>query len=167
LEFHVAAGPGEVSTRAIVRETVVPAVPEAVWPLWTTSEGMASWWATDTRIELRIGGPYELYFLDDAPEGFRGSDGCQVLAFLAPRLLAFTWNAPPHLERTRWKYTWVLLELDPVGEGTRVRLTHTGWPESGWGEEGSQWPETFSYFEDAWSKVLGRLHEHVTGMTRG
>ena len=38
---------------------------------------------------------YELHFLEDAPEGRRGSESCRVLAFVPERLLSFTWNAPP------------------------------------------------------------------------
>ncbi len=159
----VAAGVGDVSERAIVREIVVPAPPEEAFALWASSEGMAKWWVPSTRIELRPGGFYELYFMTDAPKGQQGSEGCRVLSFLPGRMLSFTWNAPPHLPKTRSRRTWVVVETTPEGAGTRLRLTHLGWPDSEWDTPGSQWPETFAYFDKAWTSVVDLFAKHFTG----
>lgn len=159
-----AAAPDDVSERAIHLEVAVPVPPERAWAAWTSSEGLAAWWLKTTRIALRPGGHFELYFLTDAPAGQRGSEGCRVLSYLPNRMLSFTWNAPPHLEKTRHARTWVVLDFAPEGDGgTRVTLTHLGWPESGWRAEGSQWPETFTYFSDAWPRVMARFVEHFGG----
>ena len=40
----------------------VTADPATCFGAWASSEGMAAWWA-ETRIELRVGGHYELYML--------------------------------------------------------------------------------------------------------
>jgi uncharacterized protein YndB with AHSA1/START domain len=158
---RLGAAPGDVSDRAIVHEVMLAASPAEVWRLWTTSEGLSRWLADRAQVELRIGGPYEIYFLDDAPPGSQGSEGCKVLSWLPERMLSFTWNAPPMLSTTRHQHTWVVLELEPVGEGTRIRITHLGWPESGLADQASEWPATFAYFARAWRRVLEALQAEV------
>jgi uncharacterized protein YndB with AHSA1/START domain/predicted enzyme related to lactoylglutathione lyase len=157
----VHAGAGDVSARAIVKETRVPASAEKVFALWSSSEGLAAWWTGHNRVELRPGGFYEMYFMLDEPPGRRGGEGCRVLSYLPNRMLSFSWNAPPDLPRTRKRLTWVVLELEPDGDGCRVRLSHLGWPESEWSSE-SQWAETFAYFEDAWERVMQRFAAHLS-----
>lgn len=156
----VTAGADDLADRAIVHERVVPLARDEVWTLFASTEGMTRWLVKEARIELRPGGHYELYFLDDAPKGLRGSESCRVLSFVPKRMLSFTWNAPPHLERTRWEHTWVVLELEDASEGTRVRVTHTGWPASGLRDE-PQWEATLAYFDRAWLGVLESLERYV------
>jgi hypothetical protein len=71
-------------------------------------------------------------------------------------MLSFTWNAPPHLAKTRFVHTWVVIELADAPGGTRVTITHSGWPKSGLERE-PQWEATFAYFDRAWAGVLGSL----------
>lgn len=155
-----AAAADDVSSREIVHERLVPAAPSTVWPLWSSREGVTKWLVDEARIDLRPGGLYEVYFMKDAPPGARGSETCRVLSFLPGRMLSFTWNAPPHLDRTRPLHTWVVVELAGEGTATRVRVTHTGWSESGLRDE-PQWAETLAYFERAWAKVLDALEAYV------
>jgi uncharacterized protein YndB with AHSA1/START domain len=75
-------------------------------------------------------------------------------------MLSFTWNAPPHLEKTRFEHTWVVVELADAPGGTRVTVTHTGWPKSGLERE-PQWEATFAYFDRAWAGVLASLEGHA------
>lgn len=152
----VSAAADDVSPREIVHEVIAPIARDRAWQLWSTSEGLASWLVDAAKVELRPGGAYEIYFMTSAPEGSRGSEGCRVLSFLRGRMLSFTWNAPPLLAKTRHEHTWVVIELSDEGEGTRVRVTHTGWPTSGLRDE-PQWEETFAYFDRAWASVLGQL----------
>ncbi|MFO0713471.1 MAG: SRPBCC domain-containing protein [Sandaracinus sp.] len=152
----VTAAADDLSPREIVHELVVPLPRTRVWTLWSSGEGLATWLVNRASVELRPGGPYEIYFVDEAPEGTQGSEGCRVLSFVRERMLSFTWNAPPHLGKTRWENTWVVLELSDAEGGTRVRVTHTGWPASGLASE-PQWEQTFAYFDRAWAGVLQAL----------
>lgn len=145
--------------RAIVRNASVPAPVAEVWRAWTTDEGIRSWLVEDSRIELRVGGPFELYFIPDAPLGGRGSEGCQVIGFQQPTLLTFTWNAPPHLPQARAQRSVVVLRLRPQQDaGTRVELTQLGWGDGG------EWDQAFDYFAAAWGRVLARLVAHFEGL---
>lgn len=151
----VTAAADDVSPRAIHHQVLVPKSRAEVWKSWTTSEGLR-FVVKESKIELRPGGLYEWYFLLDNPPGSRGGEGCRVLSFLPERMLTFTWNAPPELQRTRREYTWVVVQLEDAPGGTRVTLDHLGWPARGLVEE-PQWEETFRYFDRAWDQVLKQL----------
>lgn len=151
-EWVAAAG---ADIRSLVKETVVNASAMEVWSAWTTKEGIESWWGPPgARIELRVGGPFELYFLADAPAGAQGSEGCRFLSYVPGEMLSFTWNArPDHPLRTA--YTWVVITFTEVVEGTTaVRLVHTGFLD------GPDWDGYMAYFDDAWGRVLRRLALH-------
>lgn len=141
--------------RRIVKEAVIAAPRAAVWRAWTTSDGAREFFAPDARIELRLGGPYEILFVPDAPEGQKGSEGCKVLAFLEGEMFSFDWNAPPHLAFARsGQKTFVVVRLeDAPGGGTRVRIDHAGWPDA------PEWNAVFDYFDRAWSAVVSWLTE--------
>jgi uncharacterized protein YndB with AHSA1/START domain len=154
--FGIAATGPDV--RSLVKETVVHAPPLEVWSAWTTKASIDSWWGPpDARIELRVGGPYELLFLSDEPEGRQGSEGCRILAYVPGEMLAFTWNARPD-HPLRESHTWVVLTFSEAGDGTTaVRLVHTGFLD------GPDWDTYVAYFEDAWARVLDRLADHWAG----
>jgi uncharacterized protein YndB with AHSA1/START domain/uncharacterized protein YciI len=142
----------EPSDRAIHKETTVPAARSEVWQAWTTADGARTFFAPDALIELRIGGPYEIYFVSDAPLGSRGSEDCRVLSWLPMEMLSFEWNAPPSFGELRNKRTRVIVQLTEAGlKQTKVMLTHVGW------SAGNDWDRLFDYFDKAWGHVLNNL----------
>ncbi len=141
-----------VNERSLHKEVLVPSPIERVWWGWTTSEGMASWWAKESWIDLKIGGPYELYFLLDQPRGWQGGEGCRVLSYLPPEMLSFSWNFPPEIPEIRFEHTWVVLRFVRVARSeTRVVFDQLGW------KEGPAWDAGWKYFDQAWGRVLERL----------
>ena len=147
------AGRG-ASVRSLAKEIEVAAPPGEVWSAWTSTEGIALWWnPPKSNIDLRIGGPFEIHFSLDEPEGKQGSEGCRVLSYVPGESFSFTWNAPPHLP-LRESNTWVVLAFSEVPAGTRVRLVHTGFLE------GPDWDDYIAYFETAWGYVLDLLSQH-------
>lgn len=146
------------AVRTLVKATRVAASPMAVWSAWTTSDGVDAWWGpAASNIDLRIGGPFEIMFSLEPPEGTRGSEGCRFLAYVPGEMLAFTWNAPPTLP-LRSANTWVVLTFEPAGEDqTSVRLAHTGFLD------GPDWDDYMAYFDSAWDYVLGLLADHWGG----
>lgn len=138
----------------IALSRTVPAKPDAVWQAWTTAAGTKTFFAPDAKVEAKPGGAFEQYFVPTLPPGQRGSEGCTVVsADAAKKVLVFTWNFPPSLPRLREAraLTQVTIALTPEGGGTKVALTHTGFPD---GEEGAKGR---AYFEKAWGHVLARL----------
>lgn len=136
-----------------IRKSVVVSAPVAdVWAAWTTREGITSFFGADAKVELKVGGAYEVYFAPSAPEGSRGSEGCHVLGFVPQELLAFSWSAPPSIPTIRKERTQVVLFFERIdARQTRVRLVHHGW---GTGED---WDQAFAYFDRAWGAVLQAL----------
>lgn len=151
--------PFPATERVVHRSVTVTAPVEDVWWAWTTDAGIRSWLVDDSRIELRVGGPYEWYFLTEAEPGSQGSEDCHVIGFQAPTMLTVTWNAPPHLAEARAQRTVVLLRLRPDDSdaGTRVEVTQLGWGDGG------EWDEAFDYFDAAWGRVLDRLRAYFNG----
>ena len=155
---------GEILGRVVRKEVNVNAPVEKVWNAWTTSAGAVKFFAPKARIELRMGGAYELYFDLEARKGLQGSEGCKVLSFLPSEMLSFEWNAPPEFPNVRkeqaQKHTWVVVQFHSLAKKqTRVKLTRLGW------REGEEWEKVFQYFLRAWDIVLGRLERvFSTGM---
>ena len=135
--------------RRISAEIEVSASLADVWDAWTTHSGITSFFAPACHVELRPGGPYEIYFNPDAPPGERGAEGTLILAYQPEKMLAITWSAPPHLPEVRRHRTSVVIRLYPVAGGkTLVTLNHTGWGE------GDDWDLAFDYFMKAWAEIV-------------
>ena len=129
----------------VIVEREIAAPPRAVYEAWTN----AVFLGVDRRVQPRIGGPFEIYFLD-GPDRERGAEGCRILAMEPDRLLVFTWNSPPGFP-TRGQHTQVVVTLNPTPSGTLVRLAHTGHGE------GPEWDANREYFAQAWPRVLQSL----------
>jgi len=135
--------------RIIQGEVTVEASVDDVWDAWTTEEGVISFFAPGCNLELRVGGLYEILFDPDAKPGQRGAEGMTIMAIQPKSMLAFTWNAPPHLADVRGQLTHVVVRLGELAENrTLVSVTHDGWGEGG------QWDQAFEYFQSAWLDVV-------------
>jgi uncharacterized protein YndB with AHSA1/START domain len=137
--------------KSITTNIVLNCSAELLWWKWTTHEGVKSFFGVENKIKLKIGGPFEIYFSMDEPEGLRGSEGCKILSYLPNKMLSFTWNAPPIFPQIRnHEYkTWVVVNFFPVDKNrTEVELNHIGWLE------GKGWDEVFNYFNTAWTIVM-------------
>lgn len=133
----------------------VPADVSQVWRAWTESSELRRWWAIPAaRIDLRIGGAYELQFLPNAPVGARGSENCRILSYVPDRMVSFTWTTPSHLAVPQ-THTWVVLTFSEAQDGgTDVELVHSGFLH------GPGWQECREYFRQAWRRVLRHLVDH-------
>jgi uncharacterized protein YndB with AHSA1/START domain/uncharacterized protein YciI len=144
------------SDRILHVEVVAKGTPSEIWPMWTTNEGLRSFFAEDCNVELRPGGPFEIYFSKTEPYGQRGSEDCKVLSYLPNRLLSFEWNAPPKFGEIRDIRTIINVQLTPVGsDSTRVTLDQLGWGT------GDNWDSLHDYFDKAWHFVLENLKKTV------
>lgn len=123
-------------------------------------EGVVTFFAPRANVQLRAGGPYELYFDLHAPKGFQGTEGCKVLGFDPVMSLSFDWIAPPQFPNVRRLRSRVDLGFEEVQKGglIKVSLTHSGF------REGEEWDESFEFFGSAWDIVLARLqHRFAVG----
>ncbi|MBI3038065.1 SRPBCC domain-containing protein, partial [bacterium] len=51
-----------MTQKVLRKEVLVHASIEELWRLWTTVEGVKTFFAPDAAIELKAGGTYEMYF---------------------------------------------------------------------------------------------------------
>jgi uncharacterized protein YndB with AHSA1/START domain len=91
-------------------------------------------------IELAPGGPIRIEYGNGAV--MRG----EVVEVDAPRRLVFTWGWEDPAEVVRPGASQVEVDLDPVPEGTRVRVRHLGLP-----------PDEATGHGEGWDYFLGRL----------
>ena len=126
-----------------------------VWKAWTTVEGIESFFAPKAaNVVPEPGGPFELWFGVDFPEGTRGSEGCMFHSVTPMRQLVFEWNAPPTIPTIRRLRTLVYLDFTPV-DGNRTSLTLRNF---GYGD-GEEWAQNKAYFEKAWPAVMASLEK--------
>jgi len=127
----------------IDHETVVNAPASRVWTALTTPEGLKEWIAPQSKVEVRIGGAFELYFWPNEKD--RGMEGTRILSFIPGEMLSYTGEDPE---------TWVVWRLDPLSDGkTRVRFSGIG--------SGPLWEEKYKYFDKATPDLLKRLSKSV------
>jgi uncharacterized protein YndB with AHSA1/START domain len=154
LAICLGLGGATAAERALEKAVVVRATPEQVWAAWTTRDGIVSFFAPEARIEPRPGGLFEIQIDPAAAPGMRGADDMRFLALQPPRMLSFTWNAPPSLPEARQQRTVVIVRIAAAdGEPGRSRVTlhHTGWGDGG------EWDRAYTYFDRAWGNVLANL----------
>lgn len=137
----------------ITKEVTVPLSPELAFTLFTSE--IDTWWplgshsvsgdkSSSVVFEGRRGGRiYEL-----TAEGVEHTWGI-VVSWEPPQRLSFTWH-PGRQADTAQR---VDLVFEPVAEGTRLRLTHTGWEALG--ESGN---ETRDGYDTGWDYVLSTCY---------
>lgn len=141
------------TTRVIHEQITLNAPPEKVYQLWTTEQGLISFFAPECKIEIKPLGAFEMYFLLNNKYGDKGSEGCKVLSFVPNRMLSFTWNAPPHLPLARKELSTVVVIFfhDAGNNKTNLELFNHGYPEGG------EFDLALEYFKKAWVNVLESL----------
>jgi uncharacterized protein YndB with AHSA1/START domain len=90
--------------------------PEKVWRALTDSDAIAQWLMPND-FAPRVGHKFQFH-TKPAP-GFDGIVHCEVLEVEPPRRLAYSWSGGSLNTVVRWT-------LEPVPEGTRLQLDHTG-----------------------------------------
>ena len=144
---------------AIVSEIQIASPPERVFQALIDPKQVMRWW---TSKECQI----EAFSMDAKPGGRWRYDTKQsnlnvngvtkfhcegeVLEFDPPRLLAYTWIANWHDRPTQ--RTVVRWELEKFGNGTRVKVTHSGL---------SQLPIARKDYTGGWPGVLESLKKFV------
>ncbi|MFD4441470.1 SRPBCC domain-containing protein [Nocardia sp. NPDC058519] len=106
----------------IVRTVELAHPPAQVWAAITTAEGLASWFGNTAEIDLRPGGDMRMTW----KEGFAAA--MRVERVEEPSVFGYTWpiNGLPDDDPRR---TYVEFSLEPVGAGTRLTVTETGFAQ--------------------------------------
>lgn len=130
----------------IVVAVEAPVPIEQAWRLWTTREGLESFFGQEAHIDPKVDGNFSIYFYPDRPAGLRGAENMRILAFEPMERISFTWNAPVELPYARMQRTVVTVRFKKMGEArTRVSMVHDHFGD------GPEWDRTIDYFAPAWS----------------
>jgi uncharacterized protein YndB with AHSA1/START domain len=130
-----AAGPG--GTRTLTHELFVPAPPADVYAAFATPEGWRTWavphaWAVAGDPDL-----LETSYTAGAVAGDPRHIRQHFLLRVPNRMIAWrTVRTPPGVPHSaEFKQVTSLVELEPVGSGTRVRLSGIGYPAGAAGDQ--------------------------------
>ncbi len=135
--------------KALQFKVEIPESVKKVYKRFTTADGIKSFMADDCKIELRVNGPFEIYFNGIEFEGERGREGMKILSFEENKSLAFTWNQPPSIPSLRDYQTMVYIDFRSTGlMHCELTLTQIGFGDS------EDWEKAARYFEKAWGEIV-------------
>jgi uncharacterized protein YndB with AHSA1/START domain len=117
----------------LVREIVIDATPDTIWPFLTDASRHVEWLGTDAEIDPRPGGVHRVRV-----GGLHQSVGEFVdVVPLEKVVFTFGWDEQDHPIPPG--STTVEITLHPEGDKTRVRLVHTGLPADAVDDHGVGW----------------------------
>lgn len=122
----------------LVREIMVAASPETIWPFLTEPEHHVEWMGTVADIDPRPGGTYRVLVGGKHPSV---GEYVEVVP-LEKVVFTFGWDEPDHPIPAG--STTIEISLHPEGDKTLVRLTHRGLPDDAVSDHGNGWAHYLS-----------------------
>jgi uncharacterized protein YndB with AHSA1/START domain len=104
-------------TRDLHFDAFYPHPPERVWKALTHRDAIRRW-LMENDFEPRVGHRFQLRAKPQP--GWDGIVNCEVLELDPPRKMTWSWKSSVPLDTT------LTITLAPEGDGTRLRLAHTG-----------------------------------------
>jgi uncharacterized protein YndB with AHSA1/START domain len=134
----------------LVREVVVDASPETIFPFLTDPSKHVLWMGSEAELDPRPGGAYRVL-----AQGVHPGVGKFVEVVTNKKVVfSFGWDEPNHPIPAG--STEIEITLIPEGEKTRVRLAHRGLPD-----------DAISDHTKGWDYYLDRLATVATGGDAG
>lgn len=143
---------------SIEREIHVDAAPEVVFAVISSPEHLREWWPDDADIAAAPGATGSLTFNGDG-QGSPTVVPMMVVDAEPPRLFSFRWAYEDGAVPGPSNSLLVRFELEPAGEGTRVRMVETGFREQGW--EAAVLEAHYQDHVQGWNHFIPRLGEYV------
>ena len=134
----------------LVREIMIDATPETIWPFLTDPERHVQWLGTVAEIDPRPGGVYRVLV------GGQHQSAGEYLDVVPMERVAFTFGWEQEGHPIPPGSTTIEISLHPEGDKTLVRLVHRGLPNDAVSDHGH-----------GWAHYLGRLAVTATGGNAG
>ena len=138
---------------SIEREIHVAASPDIVFEVVSTPDHLKEWWPDEATFEAIPGATGELVFGDRADPNAH-VPVLTVVEVDPPRRFSFWWSDDAEVAG-EGNSLLVTFDLEPAGEGTRVRMTETGFREMGW--EVAVLEQQYREHVEGWDHFLPRL----------
>ena len=134
----------------LVREIMIEATPETIWPFLTEPDSLVEWHGTAAEIDPRPGGIYRVLVAGQ----FQSAGEYVEVVPMEKVVFTFGWEEDGHPIPPG--STIIEITLHPEGDKTRVRLVHSGLPDDAVDDHGH-----------GGALYLDRLSVRVTGGARG
>lgn len=143
----------------IEREILIDAPLEVVWSVVTEPEHISGWFSESIEIDLRPGG--------EAVFGWEGNPTgrARIEKVERPHRFSFRWIRRTGAEPREGDSTLVEFSLRAEGEGTRLRVVESGFPELDWSQD--EKVRYASENEQGWQRELEELREYVSKRVSG
>ena len=135
----------------VVVTRFIAASPATVFSFFADIERWTSWQGVDGEVDLRLGGAFRVRM-----PGAQVASG-RVVEVVPERRLVFTWGWEGEASPLPPGSTTVVIELEPDGAGTVLRLTHTDLSP----------PPVAEHHRDGWERYLERLRVRAQGRDPG
>jgi uncharacterized protein YndB with AHSA1/START domain len=143
----------DLALRSIVVERALPFPPEKVWKALTRAE-LVSRWLMPTDFRLEAGATFT--FTTRPMGDWDGVVRCEVQEVRPCELLRYSWAGGPSRSRLDTVVTWT---ITPAGEGSHVRMEHTGFrPED---------EPAYAAMSPGWTRVVERLDQSIAADEAG
>jgi uncharacterized protein YndB with AHSA1/START domain len=142
---------GTSQSHAIEREVRIDASPETVFDFFTDPAKMVRWKGAEATLDPRPGGIYRVQMNEQAI-----AVG-EYVEVDPPNRIVFTWGWEGDFAATPPGSSTVEVTFTPDGEGTLVRLMHTGLPS----------PESAEAHGHGWDQYMPRLAIAAAGGDAG
>jgi uncharacterized protein YndB with AHSA1/START domain len=144
----------ELEHGKIEREIDIAASPATVFDVITSPDHLREWWPDDAIVEPRAGAVGELVFGDRSSPEAQIPQITVVEAVPAQRF-SFRWIYPEGEDAHDGNSLLVTFDLVARGDGTRLRMTETGFREKGW--EVAVLEQQYREHAESWDHFLPRL----------
>jgi uncharacterized protein YndB with AHSA1/START domain len=134
----------------LVREIMIDAAPETIWPYLTDPDKLVEWHGTEAEIDPRPGGVYRVLV------GGQFQSSGEYVEVVPQEKVVFTFGWDQEGHPIAAGSTTIEITLHPEGDKTRVRLVHRGLPDDAIADHGH-----------GWEHYLGRLAIAATGGDAG
>ena len=115
----------------IERELHIDASPEVVFDVVSSPEHVREWWPDEADYPAEPGGAGRIGFRQESDTKW---EQFMVVDALPPRHFSFRWTHDEGETAAPGNSFLVVFELEPAGQGTRLRMTESGFRERGWDE---------------------------------
>jgi uncharacterized protein YndB with AHSA1/START domain len=141
----------------IEREIHIDATPEVVFEVVSSPEHLQEWWADEADLASATPGATGELAWGDKENPRSHVEGFTVVEADRPRRFAFRWiydEAP-----AAGTSLLVTFDLVPSGNGTKLRLTESGFREKGW--EIAVLEQAYREHGEGWDMFVPRLAEYA------